>query len=244
MHDIALPFMLIALALRPAPDPAFDPSQIPRTIAREPVYRSKAPRYHLLVLGPEAKTRIWIVLDGDVLYVDRNANGDLTEEGERFTTKSVDPNHLVFQLEEFGDREGTVTFPKAALVVCRTAEEKRPALNPFIMHVTGRYRQVARGGPLAERPQEAPITHVDGPLTMGLHLKPTIVPGNEFTVNAWIGTPAPGHERGSFIDFMPYDTMGLPGVPRGIHPTATIEFPPRDPKDRPIEVQVRLASRH
>ena len=55
-----------------------DLTRIERTIAREPVYQSKAPKYCLLVLGLEARTRIWLVLDGDVLYVDRNGTGDLT----------------------------------------------------------------------------------------------------------------------------------------------------------------------
>jgi hypothetical protein len=59
-----------------------DLTKIDRTIAKEPAYRSK-PKYCLLVFGPEAKTRVWLVLDGDTLYVDRNGNGDLTEERER-----------------------------------------------------------------------------------------------------------------------------------------------------------------
>src|SRR5262245_35416333 len=53
-----------------------------RTIAKEPAYRN-GPRYCLLVFGTDAKMRVWLILDGDVLYVDRNGNGDLTEEGER-----------------------------------------------------------------------------------------------------------------------------------------------------------------
>src|SRR5262249_48917300 len=40
------------------------------------------PRYLLLVFGSEARTRVWLVEDGNTLYVDRNANGDLTEAGE------------------------------------------------------------------------------------------------------------------------------------------------------------------
>src|SRR5262249_37812335 len=59
-----------------------DLTKIDRTIAKEPTYKSN-PKYCLLVFGPEAKMRVWLVLDGDVLYVDRNGNGDLTEEGER-----------------------------------------------------------------------------------------------------------------------------------------------------------------
>jgi hypothetical protein len=53
-----------------------DLTKIDRTIAREPAFQSK-PAYCLLAFGPAAKTRVWLVLDGDVLYVDRNGNGDL-----------------------------------------------------------------------------------------------------------------------------------------------------------------------
>src|SRR5436309_386901 len=61
--------------------PAADLTKIDRTIVKEPTYKSK-PKYCLLVFGPQAKTRIWLVLDGNILYVDRNGNGDLTEKGE------------------------------------------------------------------------------------------------------------------------------------------------------------------
>jgi hypothetical protein len=61
---------------------AADLSKIDRTIKKEPKYKGK-PKYCLSVFGPEAKTCVWLVLDGDVLYVDRNGNGDLTEEDER-----------------------------------------------------------------------------------------------------------------------------------------------------------------
>ena len=66
---------------------AADLTKIDRTIAKEPTYQSKTPKYGLLVFGPEAKSRVWVVLDGDFLYVDRNCNGDLTEKGERLVIK-------------------------------------------------------------------------------------------------------------------------------------------------------------
>src|SRR5262245_61821124 len=62
---------------------ALDLKKIDRSIAREPTYTSKHPKYCLLVFGPKATTRVWLVADGDFLYVDRNGNGDLTEKGER-----------------------------------------------------------------------------------------------------------------------------------------------------------------
>jgi len=60
-----------------------DTAPTQRKITKEPVYQSKSPRYGLLVLGKEGKDQVWIVHDGDLLYVDRNGNGDLTEPGER-----------------------------------------------------------------------------------------------------------------------------------------------------------------
>src|SRR5713101_2454346 len=65
------------------PASAVDLAKIDRRIGKEPAYQAK-PQYCLLVFGPEAGFRVWLVLDGDVLYVDRNGNGDLTEKRERF----------------------------------------------------------------------------------------------------------------------------------------------------------------
>jgi hypothetical protein len=62
---------------------AADLGMIDRTIRKEPAYRTKAPKYGLLAFGPEGKDCVWLVHDGDALYVDRNGNGDLTEPGEK-----------------------------------------------------------------------------------------------------------------------------------------------------------------
>jgi len=57
--------------------------KIDRTLKKEPAYKTKDPKYGLLVFGREGKDRVWLVRDGDTLYVDRNGNGDLTEPGEK-----------------------------------------------------------------------------------------------------------------------------------------------------------------
>jgi hypothetical protein len=62
------PLMLLAWLV--APSFAVDLTKVDRTIVKEPSYKSK-PKYCLLVFGPEAKTRVWLVQDGDTLYVDR-----------------------------------------------------------------------------------------------------------------------------------------------------------------------------
>jgi hypothetical protein len=76
----------------PEPKPAFDPAAIDRSL-KEPSYGSASPAYRFLAFGPEGKSVIAAVADEskgtgtgyDTLYVDLNANHDLTEPGERFT---------------------------------------------------------------------------------------------------------------------------------------------------------------
>ena len=58
--------------------------EYPKRIAKEPRYRSAFQQYALLVLGPDEGLRVWLVADGDNLYVDVNGDGDLTQPGEWF----------------------------------------------------------------------------------------------------------------------------------------------------------------
>jgi len=56
---------------------AFDLSKVERKLVKEPAYKHQ-PKYALLVFGPEAKVRVWVVMDGTTLYLDRNGDGALT----------------------------------------------------------------------------------------------------------------------------------------------------------------------
>src|SRR4051812_35843558 len=66
--------VLLAVMAVTAPVGATDLTKIDRTIKKEPAYEVK-PKYCLLVFGPEAKTRVWLILDGDTLFLGRD--GDL-----------------------------------------------------------------------------------------------------------------------------------------------------------------------
>jgi hypothetical protein len=80
---------------------------VDRRIAKQPEYHSKRPLYGLLVFGPAAEKRISMVLDQskpaieryDLLYIDLNANGDLTEPTER-RLGEIDDNDIRFQLPD------------------------------------------------------------------------------------------------------------------------------------------------
>lgn len=70
-----------AVSLADEAKPAADAmSHIDRTLIKEPNYDS-TPKYGLIVLGITAETKVWMVEDGGRLFVDKNANGDLTDDG-------------------------------------------------------------------------------------------------------------------------------------------------------------------
>ena len=83
---------------------------IDRRIPKEPAYNLKQPLYGLLVFGPEAQKRVWMVLDRsrpgsevyDVLYVDLDADGDLTGPAERLVGRAVGGS-VRFQLPDLKD---------------------------------------------------------------------------------------------------------------------------------------------
>ncbi len=55
-------------------------SQPDRAILKEPSYQT-APKYCLLTLGDSGDVKVWMVEDRRRLIVDKNANGDLTDDG-------------------------------------------------------------------------------------------------------------------------------------------------------------------
>jgi hypothetical protein len=71
MMPVALFLAAGCLAMAPAELGNYRP-------VKEPVYQSKSPNYGLLVFGREGQERVWLVRDGDTLYVDRRGDGDLT----------------------------------------------------------------------------------------------------------------------------------------------------------------------
>jgi hypothetical protein len=87
-----------------------DLSKIDRRIVKEPAYKAKQPLYGLYVFGPEAKTHVWAIFDKskpnapdyDVLYFDRNADGDLTASDERIAGK-VETGGVNFDIGSFTD---------------------------------------------------------------------------------------------------------------------------------------------
>jgi len=63
-------------------------AKIDRTLIKEPKYEA-TPKYSLLVLGSSGSVKVWMVEDGRRLFVDKNANGDLTDDGPPIQPSNV-----------------------------------------------------------------------------------------------------------------------------------------------------------
>jgi hypothetical protein len=223
---------------------AADLSKIPRNIAKEPAYKTK-PKYCLLVFGPEATKKTWLVLDGDVLYVDTNGNGDLTERGKSLRCKrqsllDSDPGYPLEECLDFslGDvASGGLTYNRVTIthtVLKKKFEpktdfgkdlarllKKDPGLTRLgVQAVRNGKVRIQALGYAADSPKEAPIIHIDGPLTMKPQSVFGLVRGKESCeFRAAVGTQGVGEDTFAMLD---YDE-----IPVSAKPVLEIEFPGR-----------------
>jgi hypothetical protein len=227
---LSLAFLAVSLA----PASAADLTKIDRTIAKEPAYKSK-PQYCLLVFGLEAKFRVWLVRDGDVLYVDRNGNGDLTEEGEQ--VKRYAHPTVIFHAGDITQPDGKVTHRDLSVVFHETwsAVKVKPAglRGQETPRFASGYWDADEPLRFADKPQEAPIIHFAGPLTMRLENLLTLERGKKPSeLRVRIGTPGLG--KGTFAHFGPsYLTSWMEKKA-----LATIKFPTG--KGGPKQIAVEL----
>jgi hypothetical protein len=149
-----------------------DLGKLDRKIAKEPAYTCKQPLYGLLVFGPNAGKRVWLVLDKskadaasyDVLYLDRNADGDLTAPDKRLTSKP-EGQGTVFTLPQFrdpatgathSDFRVQVTGQDAPTVMVSLKWQAKRRLGGGYPPDPGDYMK------LAPRPESAPVVWFQG----------------------------------------------------------------------------------
>jgi hypothetical protein len=256
---------LLLLALAPATVAASDLSKVDRMIAKEPAYQTKDVRYCLLVFGPDAKTRVWLVQDGETLYVDRNANGDLTEPGKRVSLKEKGDQYRWF---EAGDiKDGPLTLTGLSVSQRRLTEKEVASAKEFARLTAGwaqawtwtvqlsaeraaddtrplprKISYAANGDGLgylvfADRPRDAPAIHINGPWTLGLQdFKQRLIVGRKSQLQIGVGTPGIG--PGTFAYVMYPGTM-----PADVYPLADVAFPARAPGGTPTTKHYNLTDR-
>lgn len=239
-----------------------DLSKIDRTIRKEPTYTGK-PRYALVVLGPEAKTRVWMVMDGETLYVDRNGNGDLTEANERVpldveATKKIKLGPGMYKgMNEFnlGKIDGV-----PLVLNYWVRDVKYVPKNDFEKgihkdHVEKGWENstlypIAKDGSRAQtplmfclRPEDAQIAHVAGRPTITLRShenEPLYREQEENVFQVMIGTPGLPARGSRYPAFSPLTTSE---VPADVHPVAKFEFPNKVGGKPPIKLDVVLEKR-
>jgi hypothetical protein len=243
---LLLPLPLLGLPTGSAM--ADDLSALSRTIAHEPAYKAK-PKYCLVVFGPEARKKMWLVLDGDVLYVDKNGNGDLTEKGkalafvEQPLDHTSDPAYPLqaCRLFSVGDiTTGGQTYTRVEIVHTMLKKEfeaktdfskemaKLLKQNPGLTRLGV---QAMRNGKVriqavthaADSPEQAPILHLDGPLTMRPHGVTGLVRGEKpVEFFAVVGTKGLGEDRLAILDYTE--------IPESAKPVVEIDFPGKKEK--------------
>jgi hypothetical protein len=259
--------LLCIFTLQPA-GRAADLTKTERRIRKEPDYKSPTPAYCLLVFGPAAADKLWLVYDdaADLLYIDRNGNGDLTEleevvkaSSQKFRTfEDLEVKTVRFDAgrlsEPKGKTEHTEVMVELEVFRGKRKEFFLPAAR-VSMDVNGTLRQEAGFGKFsfALRPDQAPILHFNGPLTMFVALEPhrqidssrgelalalpevqdLVGDPVDFRVN--IGTPGLGDDA--------WVKVTIKGPPADSRIVAEIEFPNlKDPK-QPIRQTYELRER-
>ncbi|HEX4614010.1 MAG TPA: hypothetical protein VH092_37860 [Urbifossiella sp.] len=229
-------------AAPPAADPLTPKAllTVDRTLKKEPRYTS-APLYLLLAFGPDSADRVWAVLDDVVLYLDRNGNGDLTEEGERFFPhvypgEQANRRAQVFQVAELAPPGGKHADFFMSVVRLQTGG----VYAKIAVRVNGKTLQHA--GPtdlrMTETPAEARVLPFGSRVVtaQASHTMPAVPEvGKAVDFRVRVGTPGVG--PGSFVGY------GSEDQPAGPSPVAEFEFAPARPGDQARRVIVPLTER-
>jgi hypothetical protein len=207
---------------------AAGPPGAARALRKEPAYKA-TPTYGLLLLGRTAETAVWVVRDHDTLYVDRNANGDLTERGEAFLPAREDGS-VTFRVErlwvpgvprQHTNLEVTVQLP--------SKKRRRRESWTVRLDVEGRYQQRGNLTP-AQAPGRAPVLHFGGPLRFASLTGPRLIRGQTGEVAVMLEPSPAGHAQAA---------VNGESIPRGVHPVADVTFPGA----RAVSVRVPLTNR-
>jgi hypothetical protein len=223
-----------------------DLSEVDRTIAREPTYRT-SPRYCLLVFGPEADTRVWMVRDGDRLHVDRNSNGDLAEPGEslepttrrEFMTfedgRSVPYRQITYSVGDLSPSARRERHTGLELSQYQIGDKSAEVVISLL--VNGTTKQYAGWAPLfAESRELAPIIHFGGPMVaQPLRGGAVSLSGGKPELHLRFATPGLGSQS--------FASLGYEAVPGDVHPRAEIEWPRARSDSPPVRTTVTLMGR-
>ena len=220
-------------------------SKLDRRLAKEPNYVSREPLYGLVVFGPEAETRVWMVLDQsdadsdlyDVLYVDLDGDGVLTDPAEQFTAKDASAQSTRFSLPDFIDPASGAKHTDFNLRV------RRGSLPSFMVSVMWR-GELKYGGGYPEVPddgymrfaasrKEAPVVWLngDGPFRFQRWFSGKLNIGGASDFKVFLGQEGIG--RNSFSSFQCH------ALPDEEPVLATLIYQDKDGKEQQLDYKLK-----
>jgi hypothetical protein len=195
---------------------------------------------------------VWLVQDGSTLYVDRNGNGDLTENNKAVAASEADVSEGTYEFHAGevsvgGHRHKDLLLSVSRIDFLVDQDEHAKALlarDPKARgyHLSielelpgwkgrgigGRVREhnyYADGNgvlQLGDRPEEAPIIHFGGSWQVTLFDTLRLTVDREKDMVLGVGTPGLGPGTTAYVDY-----EGV--IPEGIYPTVEITYPPGVP---------------
>lgn len=220
-----------------------DLAKVDRRIAKEPVYKCKQPLYGLYAFGPEARTRVWAIFDRsqpdvadyDILYFDRNADGDLTASDERIKGK-VEDRRVTFDIGTFVDPQCKQKHTEIT-ITRYSGDNARVSLRmQWCDKVMIRGGYAADAGPytqFAPTPSEAPVLWpgADGVFSFQFWQIAPLTIGAADDVRVFLGHR--GHGPNTFCAVP--DTF----LPAKIPVLATLLYKDKDGKERQVQSELR-----
>jgi hypothetical protein len=207
LASIALAGLVPGLSFAAAQAP--DLSKVDRHIGKEPTYVADRPLYGLYVFGPDARTRVWAVLDKskkdglvyDVLYFDRNATGDLAESAVRIVGTADNSDNVMFNVGSFTDPATSYTHTNIT-ISCNGGQNGR-----VFLRMKWRDKNWVMGGyaedpgpytQFAAKPEDAPVLWpgADGPLSFQRWCDRQLTIGRADDMRVFLGHQ--GHGRHTF----------------------------------------------
>jgi len=236
--------------------------KIDRTIRNEPAYES-TPKYCLLLLGASGNVKVWMVEDGRRLYIDKNANGDLTDDGppiEPSSDRKLGDDHWDFnyildgftagdgpRIADFNLRRWNYGGANDSYGLSLSLDGKPTNAKSLFQDVqlakkltSSLSEQIPMyagwfGTFWAIKPEAAPIIHFGGPLT------PRMLRAKEFVIGSGrrrlsLALANPGSAAGAV------SLLSIDAIPAHIVPKLVIKWP-TDTESRSLETSHDLIDR-
>jgi hypothetical protein len=205
-----------------------DLSGVDRSLVQPPGLRN--PGYCLLVFGKrEVKTRVWLVEDGDTLYVDRDGSGNLTgpakairavaRDGDTPSSPYREWTYPVGDLTPDGGRE-----KHTHMQVIRVQESGEAPKHIVYVRSFGKILQRTGAGSIFSKDREtAPVIHFGGPVVpKALRSAKFTTGGENQELHLCVGTPGRGESSFAYVCYE--------NLPWNIHPVARIRWPQGSPQ--------------